>query len=306
MRYLFVLFGAALASELNFETFEAQPYGEFLSGLFSGLTNNNVACVASASSTSESLNLLVNSIKTYESNYLPILTGFNDFKLSIVKMAEDCNIEGLAVTVHKLLGPWGKSIVMKNYVMHSRQISRDLEVLKTCSDNFNKCGSSAGEIFRLLSGWSIKMSLLEKSNGNEISELEALVTSVANSIEWIAPEYCDEAKNRLPISELVQGWISLQQNEKGAVESIVNTLMTSWVKDEDFQDCAMHYGGMALYVLPSILTNPSTWKLAYESEANTINVSFNHIMSTCSKDYSSCGTQIGELVNLLLKYTIDL
>lgn len=306
MKYLLLLFTAVFSSEQTFETFQAEIYSEFLSGFFSGLTNNNVACVTSASTTSESFNSLVDTIKSYNANYLPILTGFTLFKEDIASMAEACNVQGLVLTVHKLLGPWGKTTVMKNYLLHSRQVSKDMEVLKSCSQNFNTCGYSAGEIFRLLSGWSIKMNLMESSTGKEFDDLEKVFYEVANTVEWIAPEYCAEVKKRLPVKDVIEGWVNYINGEKGALEGVFSTLSEMWSNDEDLQDCTMHYGGMALYVLPNILANPSTWTLAYETESSIINNAFNRIMSSCSNDYSTCGTQIGSLVNLLMQYTHEL
>ena len=306
MKYLLLLFTAVLSSEQTFESFQSELYTEFLSGFFSGLTNNNVACVTSASTTSESFNSMVNTIKSYNSNYLPILTSFTLFKEDLTSMAEACNVQGLVLTVQKLLGPWGKTTFMRNYLLHSRQVSKDLEVLKSCSQDFETCGYSAGEIFRLLSGWSIKMSLTENSFGKELDDMEKVLSGVISTVEWMAPEYCAEVPRRFPVKEAFEGWISYINGEKGALERVFSKVLEVWSTDEDLQDCALHYGGMALYVLPNVLSNPSTWTLAYETESSSINNAFNRIMSSCSSDYSTCGTQIGSLVNLLLQYTHEL
>jgi len=80
----------------------------------------------------------------------------NDIKsLQVPNMIEECNIVGLADQIEVLAGPNGFMTLWVNYSKNEAKITEDLEVIKTCENDYLTCGESLGNMFQLLVGWSI-------------------------------------------------------------------------------------------------------------------------------------------------------
>jgi hypothetical protein len=191
------------------------------------------------------------------------------------------------------MGPWGKSVVMKNYVIHSRQITADMEVIADCTSNFYNCGKSSGELLRLLTGWNIKLAesqtdILESQAA--MDQMSQMLASLAKNVEWVAPDYCKQ----------------FGQGAKDLRNMNLHQLAEEWKNNEDLQDCAMHFSGMALYVLPNVVFNGDNWRNVYKAQDGQINSRINYLIKNCNKDFSACGEKLAEVVNLLLQYTDEL
>jgi hypothetical protein len=287
MKYILLLIPLALSSSLTFESFDGESYSKFLSGFFSGLTNDNVDCKSSAEQFSSSLSSLMTELQKFSSDYMSIMSTMEKIRREVDVLSVSCDMSGLVSTLHKMVGPWGKTIIMKNYVMHSRQITKDLEAMKTCTDNFFSCGQSAGEALRLLTGWTIKMENLSTDNTLEAQkEMMNMVKGLAKNIEWIAPPYCKQFE--------------------GLLEKKFSEILEEWNENDDLQDCAMHYSGMALYVIPNVVMNSQNWQNVYEAQSGQINARVNFLMQNCNKDFLTCGEKVAEIVNLLIQYTDEL
>ena len=293
MKLILLLIALALSSELTFESFEAEEYSKYLSGFFSGLTKDNVECKASSEQLSKTLATISSEMQMASVDISLIYASYESLRREVESLGVACDVHGLILSLHKLMGPWGKSIVMKNYVIHSRQITADMAVLADCTSNFYNCGKSTGELLRLLTGWSIKLAE-SQTDSSELetakNQMSQMVVSLAKNVEWIAPEYCRQ----------------FGQGEKDLRSMNLDQLASEWKNNEDLQDCAMHFSGMALYVLPSVVFNGDNWRNVLKAQDGQINSRINYLIKNCSSDFSACGEKLAEVVNLLLQYTNEL
>jgi hypothetical protein len=247
---------------------------------------------------------LVDDIKAYDGSYVQVLADLSALSQKTTETQDDCDVHSLVIQVHKILGPAGKAIVMKNYFMNSQVITDDLSRIQTCSRDFFSCGKDAGEVFRLLTGYSLDAERLEIVNAHDLIDL---VQGFMSSVQWAVTEHCDEmAKNFVDLKTLKK---DVERTVEGPVTEYVKTLqmvLGVWGKDPDVIDCAMEYGGMALYVLPTILSSKNVWNLAWESEADNLKRILNQLTVNCHKDYAACGKLAGQLFNTVAPYADDL
>ena len=66
-----------------------------------------------------------------------------------------CNAEGLVNQIEKLMSPDGMMIIMTHYMKNQGQITRDMQALEVCDTNYFNCGQAAGNMFKVMVGWSI-------------------------------------------------------------------------------------------------------------------------------------------------------
>lgn len=299
-----------ITSAMNFETFEPEPYQMFFKGLFMGLGKAGDECNKESNAMSHQFGLLYQDILNYANtnNYLPVLGDLMTLKSEVKSAIEACDLSGLLKKLSKLLGPSGKATIMKNYFLHTSAINTNIAVIENCSENFYDCGLSFGNIIKLMSGWSLGSALEESTDNNEVNfeatDFFDLAESLFKTIEWDAPDFCDEMFNMLPTYKQIAQQLTgtLTGNVQDA-KDLVSSLLHIWVEEAVVSDCALNYGGMILYVFPNIISNTHTWRLAYYAETSNFMNNVNYITASCSKNYSTCGVKIGNIVNLLLKYT---
>jgi hypothetical protein len=302
---IFLLISSVFATQVNFETFDPEYIGEFTKGFFSGVTNGNAKCTSAAGNTANSFYTLVEDIKNYNNNYVQILTDFSVILKASSSIQLDCNVPALITQIHKIMGPAGKGILMRNYMMNSKQITTDMAVIEQCSVDFFNCGKSVGEIFRLVTGYNVKLSETvetpeEVSEGKDLIHLVQGFVSVA---EFGTTENCKE------MFEGFSDFSKVRSDVYGALKApieeqvkLVQYVLGMWFQDEDFNDCALQYGGMVFYAIPYLLSSTPNWQRAFEFEPETINHLFNQLVTLCPKDYHACGSKLGTLFNTIASY----
>lgn len=301
---ILLLVSVVCATQVNLETFDPEYIGEFSKGFFSGVTNGNTECTSSVGNTANSFYILVEDLKNYDNNYVQVLTDFSTTLKSFNSVQVDCNIPRLILQVHKIMGPSGKAILMRNYMMNSKQISSDLATIQSCSDNFLACGTSAGEIFRLLTGYNAKLaSSSEEEVASNGKDLIQLIQGFVSTAEFGITENCFEIFEQFKdFNKVRNDLFSVLEKPIEDQVKLAQIILGLWMKDEDVLDCGLQYGGMVFYAIPYMLSSPENWQRAYEFEPENVNHLFNQLATVCHKDYFECGSRMGTLFNTVAAY----
>jgi hypothetical protein len=161
----YILDWSLAVTEVKSETFSSSSQDALLllHGLLTGLQANPTAsseCFTSLSNVlTNSDTLLVDVEDILSGSYSSVMKLLNDYKKFNnqlpTALIEICNIDGLINEIQTLLGPNGSSIAMMNYFKNKSAINADISSLTDCTANFSLCGQSAGQIVRLITGWSI-------------------------------------------------------------------------------------------------------------------------------------------------------
>ena len=139
---------------------KSSNYEDLLTGLLRGLQTDpstDSQCVSDFLGLEGNLNKIVEDIQELVGgNTSALFKLINDIKsLQVPNMIEECNIVGLADQIEVLAGPNGFMTLWVNYSKNEAKITEDLEVIKTCENDYLTCGESLGNMFQLLVGWSI-------------------------------------------------------------------------------------------------------------------------------------------------------
>lgn len=308
MKVFSLLVLISLSSAMNFETFEPEPYQNFFKGLLLGLGNGSTQCEKDSTVISHEFGILYQDILNAQANsYLPILSDFMNIKSDLEKAQVSCDINGLAKKIAKLLGPAGKATIMRNYAFHSIEINANLKKIQHCAENIYECGQSAGDIFKLMIGWSLH-STLEFNLENDIvltsNNIKDLFVEAFNTIEWDAPDFCQDMFNMMPnVKDVANQIVGMLLGNSQDAEDFIKSVLHLWTEQAVVSDCALHYGGMLMFVIPNIASNDHIWRVAYYAETQEFMSNVNYMTTSCTKDYGKCGHAIGNMINLLLKYT---
>ena len=305
--YLALIFSSLVSAvEVSFASFEPQYLGEFTKGFFSGVTNGNMECSQAASQTANALYNLVDDVKEYSGSYVQVLADLNALNLKLTEIDSDCDVNGLIMQVHKVLGPSGKAIVMKNYFMNLNKITQDFADIQSCSNDYFGCGVKAGEVFRLLTGYNLKEKSLELQapTGKDLLDLfEGFVSSAS----WAATEDCNEmALTFKSIKSVRSDILNAINSPVTEYAKILQVVLGVWLQDTDVVDCAMQFGGMALYMMPTILSSKTSWNLAWKSEGDTLSRLFTQLATECPQNYHKCGQNAANIFNIVAAFSDDL
>lgn len=301
---IFFLVSAVCATQVNFETFDPEYIGEFSKGFFSGVTNGNTKCTSSAGNMANSFYILVEDLKNYNNNYVQVLTDFSTALRGFNSIQVDCNIPSLILQIHKIMGPAGKAIIMRNYMMNSKQISIDLANIQKCADDFYTCGNSAGELFRIVTGYNPKLSATnDEETNNNGKDLVQLIQGFVSTAEFGITENCFKIFEQFKdFSKVKNDLLKVLESPVEDQVNVAQLILGVWMQDEDALDCGLQFGGMAFYAVPYMLSSPENWQRAYEFEAENVNHLFNQLTTVCQKDYFECGSKMGTLFNTIAAY----
>lgn len=139
---------------------KSSNYEDLLTGILRGLQvdpSTDSQCVSDFLSLEGNLNVIGEDLKDLVGGNTAVLFKLiKDIKsLQVPNMIEECNIVGLADQIEVLAGPNGFMTLWVNYSKNEPKITEDLEVAKTCDEDYLTCGEALGNMFQLLVGWSI-------------------------------------------------------------------------------------------------------------------------------------------------------
>jgi hypothetical protein len=84
-----------------------------------------------------------------------LMMDLKSFSSKVPNFAQICNLTGLAQQIEVLLSPNGFTLMAKTYFKNQEQINNDLITVKACSNDYYSCGQAAGDVVKVLLGWSI-------------------------------------------------------------------------------------------------------------------------------------------------------
>jgi hypothetical protein len=147
-----LLLGSASASNaLNFSQ-------GFLLGLQKN-PNAPDACAADSSTLLQDTESVVSYIQEMMSGNTGVLTSLiiagqklaNDLK----GFNGDCNFTELLENIEAIATPDGFSKVIWTYLNNKQTIDTDWSSMQSCQENYTACGQAAGQVFSLITNWSI-------------------------------------------------------------------------------------------------------------------------------------------------------
>ena len=307
MKALFLISVLVLSNSLDFTAFPAADLTTLLQGFVVGLGAGDTDCSAAMTQVAHTIEITLQDVENYSTgSYLPILVDLNSLRTQFTALNDICDIAGLENQISRLLGPSGKAILMKNYIMHSKAINKDMDVLRNCTTNFFACGQSAGDIFKIMVGWSLSspVSLAGKAVGMERRDISEMIGSLLAHIEWYAPEDCSEMVENIPSGEQIVDDVFdiLRQGDREDLREFINIVVGVLGEDEVVRHCGLAYAGMAFYTIPTLVTDPWVWRVAYLQEGKEIVELMAAVADECTSDYYGCGANIANIINILVSY----
>ena len=307
MKALLLISVLALSSSLDFTAFPAEDYSAFLKGFVVGLGAGDTDCSAAMTQLTKSIQITVQDVANYNTgSYLPIVMDLNSMRTQLTALTDICDIAGLENQINRLLGPSGKAMLMKNYIMHTKAINKDMDILRNCTTNFFTCGQSAGDIFKIMVGWSLSSPVTLGANAVGINKKDIfeLIGSTLGHIEWYAPEYCSDMFKLVPsTSQFIEDFYHIvHDGDRESVKDLINIVLGVLAEDQVIHDCTMAYAGMMFYTIPTVLADSRTWKIAYFQETQDLLNLISAVATDCSSNYYMCGANLAKIINMMVSY----
>ena len=227
-----LLFGLALSASVSnlkgtkrAQKVYAEPYPSvmnFTNGLISGMeanANSPGKCADDLTGAEGNLADLVSAVASYINGDQNALFEILSTGSALIKAVEgsstDCDFSALAAVFEGLSTAAGREAIIGNVMSHFGSIVSDAQALATCGSNLYTCGFNIGQIFHLVSGWSVNSSPFEHgyvsvpdflqgfvqgvevpdSNGKcitDVSSIEPLFTSIyQDAVDVINGDYFD-------------------------------------------------------------------------------------------------------------------
>lgn len=212
-----------------------------------------------------------------------------------------CDIAALEAQIKALLTPEGAKIISENYLKHVIAINRDISTVKDCSANYYNCGKAAGEIFRDIVGWNLNIVQAKLPKNNIESFINGLITGLdKNGIDT-----CSTSLTKLNsyANELAENIKKAVKGDTSVVPSLIINLKQ--VRSEHKKVMASCDFNSFIEDVKNALTPDGTKEFMMNIMLNHAKIqSFIKSFETCSANTSKCGFDLGQLVQLLLGYSI--
>ena len=194
---------------------------------------------------------------------------------------------------------------MKNYLLHSVSINRQLVNVEQCSVDFELCGQSAGTIVKLLTGWTVSETFSEESDlqvtGTDFAEFFEGFVSSGN---WLIPKPCSDLYGQGPkLTEVYSQVVNVLSRGPEAQKMALDLLAEIHFEKDVIEECYSTIAGIALGHIPSALGSRKAWKQMYYSESIQVVTMLQEVSASCPHNPSECGSAVSELLSLLVEYS---
>lgn len=135
---------------------------EFAQGFLLGLQkdpNSPDACASDSSTLLQDTESVVGFVEQMMAGQTSALTSLI---LAAKKLADDlkgfngdCDFTGLLANLEGIATPEGFSKVIWTYLNNEQTFNSDWSTVQSCEENYTACGQAAGQMFSLISDWSI-------------------------------------------------------------------------------------------------------------------------------------------------------
>lgn len=237
--------------------------------------------------------------------FTKLVVDFQSSSQNFAPIESDCNFSALEIQLKNLLSPNGVNTLFTNYFRNIQAISESVQELDDCSSDYFTCGQSAGTVFRLLVGWTLNGSLHLEYSGITTSDYVQMIKGIVKGLEAGQATQCSADLNVL---------ITNSDDLVTDIENIINGVSGSIVKFvNDFDSYTREFPD--LYTLCNLeglvneianLMGPNGFMQVftkYMQNQETITGDL-AMVKDCASDYYMCGESLGEVVTLLLGWSI--
>ena len=219
----------------------------------------------------------------------------------------DCNFEGLIVTLNKILGPDGYSIIMRNYFKNIQAVTQAIEGYSKCGDDFETCGLYAGELFRYLVGFTLQNSLsvdFSLMDANYANLLIGFIKGLQNDPSIDSQCVDDVSTFSVKAEKIGQDLEQIISGNTAAIFNLLNDLKAFQAEVPNFfEECNI----VGLIDQIEVLSGPNgffTIMNNYSKNQKAILADL-AVTEKCEADFEACGVAIGDVVKRLVGWSIN-
>ena len=235
---------------------------------------------------------------------LDLEAGWNYVK----PISTNCHFEPLIAQLKQLMSPDGARILFINYYKNIKVISENLQEVEECGSDYNACGNSSGEIFKLLVGWTLDGRLhSEAIYGDASTDYIQIVKGFVDGLQATpgAASICYKDANLL-LGNLESFVVDLAEVFMGSSGSLMKLLNSYKALVKNVPDLNTECNVEVLFEQLADLMGPNglvNLYKRYNINQETVNNDL-AVVSVCADDFFACGQGLGNLVSLLVGWTI--
>ena len=235
---------------------------------------------------------------------LDLEAGWNYVK----PICSNCHFEPLIAQLKQLMSPDGAKILFINYYKNIKVISENLQEVEDCGSDYNACGNSYGEIFKLLVGWTLDGRLHAEVKYEAASmEYIQIVKGFVNGLQATpgAASECYSDAN-LVLGNLETFLKDLEEVFMGGSGSVMKLLKSYKALVNNLPNLNTECNVVVLYQQIIDLMGPNGLVNLYK-RYNVNQEAINNdlgVVSVCADDFFACGQGLGSMVSLLVGWTI--
>lgn len=274
----------------------------FTDGLISGLeadANSPGACAKDLTGAEGNVEDLVSAITSYiggnQAALFDILTSGEALIKAVEGSSDDCDFSKLTAFFQSLSTSSGREAALVAIMGNLGGLTADAKALTTCSTNIYTCGFTIGNMFKLLTGWSVTMERGYVSasafiqgfvNGVEVPGNNGACVTDVNGMEPLFEDIYNNVKSVIGGNYL-------------DILSLVSEVKTAWTDIEGFNgDCNVN--GL-ITVIESLGTLQGWTNVAENFMANFATISSDaSAFLSCPSEAEQCGESLGEILRLTL------
>lgn len=274
----------------------------FTAGLISGLeadANSPGACAKDLTGAEGNVADLVSAVTSYiggnQAALFDILTSGEGLIKAVEGSSDDCDFSKLTAFFESLSTSSGRETALMAILGNLGGITADAKALTTCSSDLYTCGFSIGNLFKLLTGWSVTMERGYMStsafiqgfvNGVEVPGNNGACVTDVNGME---PLFTDIYNN---IKAVIGG-------NYFDILSLVSEVKTAWSDIEGFNgDCDVN-GLISVIESLGTLQGWATVASNFMANIQTITTDAGAFLN-CPSEAEQCGESLGEILRLTL------
>lgn len=279
----------------------------FVSGL-EGNTQTPGNCMIAVDTTGSALyQILTDAKKVLSGNYAVVNQLMKELK-SIIPTAASVNSECDWATLESKIDAFlklGPKAALSKYFINRSTIDSDVQKVKDCTADFAGCGQAAGEIVRIMLGWSLNSSLIGTDSGrpNYNNFFDGIVVGLQNNPAVKSNCFLDLQDVITYLQYVITDTNNIVSGRVigyAAILSDTARLVENWdysKKDCDFSSLSNIFANVFTYNgLNDLIDN-------YLDNGVATKASFDSILQ-CGDNYTTCGESVGTLFRVLSGWSI--
>lgn len=289
-------------------------FGVFSYGLLNGLegtTTNPGKCYEAFMTAGQEYtkveSAFINAKSKSISGIFQFAQSLEEFLPYMTPLKTQCDWAGLESQIQGVFDGGFKAFLMR-YYNNLNTITADFKKVMVCSSNYQECGSSWGEMIRILFNWNLSQPALNlDSKSMEWEDLITFVQGLGNGLEGSDKQgacYGGLSNAGSTFLDIVSDVVMFKEGDWSAVTELFTNLDV-FIPQVKAIDEVCEIEGLLQAV--DNLFKPDGYKpffVRYYKNLQLINAQIYHVVH-CNNDYYLCGSSLGNTVDLLFNWSLN-